>query len=183
MSDGPRESAVSPFVGEWLPIVSRHLEVPRLPRRALDLAVGEGRHACALADAGFSTFGVDVSLDRMRTAQARARTRGLRLTQWAADLDTYPLPHGWFDLLLCTRFLLKRRWADVRGLVRPGGFVLYETFTTAQRARGSGPTSPDHLLDPGELHDAFSTWDVLFHEEVNAPSAQARVVARKPGTS
>lgn len=154
--------------------------MPRVPRRALDLAVGEGRHACALADAGFSTFGVDVSLDRMRTAQARARARGLRITQWAADLETYPFPDRWFDVLLCTRFLLRRRWAEVRGLVRPGGFVIYETFTTGQRARRVGPTSPDHLLEPGELRETFSNWDVLFHEEAGEPSAEARVVARKP---
>jgi SAM-dependent methyltransferase len=180
MADGPHDGVVSPFVSEWLPVVARHLDVARVPRRALDLAMGEGRHACALADAGFATFGVDLSVERMRTAQARAGERGLRVVPWAADLDSYPLPRRYFDVLLCTRFLLRRRWPEVRDLVRPGGFVLYETFTTAQRACARGPSSPDHLLDPGELHGAFSSWDVVFHEEVAAPSALARLVARRP---
>jgi len=56
--------------------------------------------------------------------------------------------------------------------------VLYETFTTAQRALGSGPTSPDHLLEPGELRRVFEGFDVLFYEEVTAPEAIARIVAR-----
>jgi len=142
--------------------------------------MGEGRHACALADAGFATFGVDLSVDRMLTAKARAGARGLRVMPWAADLDHYPLPRHYFDVLLCTRFLLRRRWHDLRDVVRPGGFVLYETFTTVQRAHVKGPTSPEHLLDPGELHGAFSSWDVIFHEEIAAPSALARIVARRP---
>jgi tellurite methyltransferase len=180
MADGPRDGVVSPFVSEWLPVVARHLDVARVPRRALDLAMGEGRHACALADAGFATFGVDLSVDRIRAAATRANERGLRVTPWAADLDTYPLPRHYFDVLLCTRFLLRRRWHDVRDVVKPGGFVLYETFTVGQRERATGPTSPDHLLEPGELHGAFSSWDVVFHEEIAAPSALARIVARRP---
>jgi SAM-dependent methyltransferase len=181
MADGPRDGVVSPFVSEWLPVVAERLDVARVSRRALDLAMGEGRHACALADAGFVTFGVDRSVERIQTAAARASERGLRVAPWAADLDSYPLPRHYFDVLLCTRFLLRRRWHDLRDLVKPGGFVLYETFTTAQRAYAKGPSSPDHLLDPGELHGAFSSWDVVFHEEVSSPSALARLVARRPG--
>lgn len=180
MADGPRDGVVSPFVSEWLPVVARHLDVARSPRRALDLAMGEGRHTCALAHAGFVTFGVDRSVERIRTAAARATERGLQVTSWAADLDDYPLPRHYFDVLLCTRFLLRRRWHEVRDLVKPGGFVLYETFTTEQRACSKGPTSPDHLLEPGELRGAFSSWEVVFHEEIASPSALARIVARRP---
>jgi len=48
-----------------------------------------------------------------------------------------------------------------------------------QRALGTGPTSPDHLLEPGELRRFFDGWDVVFSEEVAAPAALARIVARK----
>ena len=65
---------------------------------------------------------------------------------------------------------------------RPSGrVVLYETFTTAQRALGTGPTSPDHLLEPGELRQAFDGFEVLFYEEVTAPEAVARIAARALG--
>jgi SAM-dependent methyltransferase len=172
---------ISPFVMEWLPRVVAGMNGRPGPRRALDLAMGEGRHAIPLAEAGFVTFGVDLAVDRLQSARRVLRARRLDVLQWAADLDTYPLPAGHFDLLFCTRFLLRARWDDLKRSVRPGGFVLYETFTTGQISRGSGPSSPDHLLEPGELEAAFSGWTVLHSEEVVEPAAVARLVARKPG--
>jgi tellurite methyltransferase len=143
--------------------------------------MGEGRHAVRLAEAGFDTYGVDLSVTRLLAARRMLVAQRLHVLQWAADLDTYPLPAGHFDLLCCTRFLLRARWDDLRRAVRPGGFVMYETFTTGQIARGFGPSSPDHLLHPGELEAAFAGWTVLHSEEVQEPAAMARLVARKPG--
>jgi len=174
-------SMISPFVEEWLPTIAAAMNGHARPWRALDLAMGEGRHAVPLAEAGFVTYGVDVSVTRLQTARRLLHERQLAALQWAADLDTYPLPAGRFDLLFCTRFLLRARWGDLRRAVSPGGFVLYETFTTGQIARGFGPSSPDHLLEPGELEAAFADWAVLHYEEVQQPAALARLVARKPG--
>ena len=172
---------ISPFVTAWLPRVVAGLNGRPGPRRALDLAMGEGRHAIPLAEAGFVTYGVDVAVDRLQNARRMLLGRRLDVKQWAADLDTYPLPAEHFDLLFCTRFLLRARWDDLKRSVRPGGFVMYETFTTGQIARGFGPSSPDHLLHPGELEGAFDDWTILHSEEVEAPAAMARLVARKPG--
>jgi len=174
-------STVSPFVAEWLPRVVAEMNGRPGPRRALDLAMGEGRHAIPLVEAGFVTYGVDVAVNRLLTARRVLVERRLDVLQWAADLDTYPLPAGRFDLLFCTRFLLRARWDDLKRSVRPGGFVMYETFTTGQIARGVGPSSPDHLLHPGELAGAFDDWAILHSEEIEEPAAVARLVARKPG--
>ena len=174
-------STVSPFVLEWLPRVVAEMNGRPGPRRALDLAMGEGRHAIPLAEAGFVTFGVDAAVDRLLAARRTLLGRRLEVLQWAADLDTYPLPAGYFDLLFCTRFLLRARWDDLKRSVRPGGFVMYETFTVGQIKRGSGPSSPDHLLLPGELAAAFRDWTTIHAEEVDEPAALARLVARKPG--
>ncbi len=180
MSNRPQGTTVSPFARHWIPFVAGVLDVPSTRRRALDLAMGEGRHVLLLAEAGFVTFGVDRSLERLQAASARVRQRALTVSQWAADLDTYPLPRERFDLLFCTRFLLRARWEELRDLVTPGGFVIYETFTAAQIKRGFGPSSPDHLLQPGELRGAFGDWQVAFCEETEEPAAMARLVARKP---
>jgi len=174
-------ATVSPFVEEWLPRIAAQLNGRGTPQRALDLAMGEGRHAIPLAEAGFITYGVDWALDRLLTARRSARGRDATVLQWAADLDTYPLPPERFDLLFCTRFLLRARWDDLKRAVTPGGFVLYETFTVGQIARGFGPASPEHLLRPGELESAFADWRVLFSEEQDEPSSMARLVAQKPG--
>ncbi|MFO7691526.1 MAG: methyltransferase domain-containing protein [Vicinamibacterales bacterium] len=175
------DARISPFVEEWLPRVAAAMNGRFGPRRALDLAMGKGRHAVPLAEAGFLTYGVDLAVDRLQIARRTLGRRGLRVLQWAADLDTYPLPADYFDLLFCTRFLLRARWDDLKRSVRPGGFVMYETFTTGQIACGFGPSSPDHLLNPGELESAFGGWTVLHSEEVEQPAAMARLVARKPG--
>jgi SAM-dependent methyltransferase len=174
-------SKISPFVEEWLPRVAAQLNGHAGPRRALDLAMGNGRHAIPLAEAGFVAYGVDRSLDRLLAARRFLNDRQLSVLQWAADLDTYPLPPERFDLLFCTRFLLRARWDDLKRAVKPGGFVLYETFTVGQIARGFGPASPEHLLHPGELERAFADWRVLFSEEQEWPSSMARLVAQKPG--
>jgi SAM-dependent methyltransferase len=174
-------SAISAFAALWLPRVAEALRADGRPLEALDLAMGEGRHALPLAEAGFVTFGVDRSVERLHTARRIGLSRGVRFLQWAADLDTYPLPAERFDLLFCTRFLLRARWADLKRAVRPGGFVIYETFTIGQLALRRGPSSLDHLLRPGELAEAFGDWEALWSEEVTAPAAMARVVARKPG--
>jgi tellurite methyltransferase len=173
----------SPFIVEWIERLARE----RGPstelaaggdRRALDIAMGGGRHAVALARAGFSTFGVDVKLEAVRAAVAAGASEGVRVRGWCADLTQHPLPRGRFDLVVVSRYLQRDLFPALRQAVVPGGVVIYETFTTHQRALGRPPTSPDHLLEPGELRRRFDGFEVLFYEEALAPDAVARLAAR-----
>jgi tellurite methyltransferase len=166
----------SPFVVEWLPRVSADL---RPDPTALDLAMGRGRHAQLLARAGFRTFGVDVKLDAVRDAIRRARAEALVVRGWCADLTETRLPLAVFDVVLVTRYLQRDLFPSIRALLKTGGVAMYETFTVKQRQLGFGPTSPDHLLQPGELRQHFEGFEVLFYEEVLAPEAVARIVARR----
>jgi len=147
--------------------------------RALDVAMGRGRHALPLARAGFRTFGVDIAFEPVRDAIAAAAAEHVALHGWCADLTQYPLPEARFDLVLVTRYLQRDLFPALRAACVPGGVVLYETFTTAQRALGTGPTSPDHLLQPGELRERFDGFEELFYEETTAPEAVARIAARR----
>jgi hypothetical protein len=99
---------------------------------------------------------------------------------WAADLEHTVLPASRFDLLVCTRYLQRNLFAALGDAIKPGGIVLYETFTVRQRQHGTGPRSPDHLLEPLELRKAFSGWTELEYDEVDKPEALARLAARKP---
>jgi tellurite methyltransferase len=170
--------SASPFVAGW---IERLAPRATSSRRALDLAMGRGRHALVLARHGFETYGVDVNLDAVHDAVTAAAREELIVRGWCADLTAFPLPVAMFDLVVVTRYLQRDLWPSMRGAVRPGGCVICETFTVRQRAHGTGPTSADHLLEPGELRSSFRGWDVLFSEEVSAPEAVARFVARKPG--
>ena len=149
---------------------------------ALDVAMGVGRHSVVLAQAGFTVFGVDRDHDRLTEARARLGEQGLSARMWTADLeDGTALPPGRFDLVVCTRYLQRTLWADLGETVRPGGFVIYETFTTAQQRYDWGPRSPEHLLEPGgELRRAFGGWDVWEYGECETPAAEARLLARRP---
>jgi len=163
----------SPFVLEWIARLARR------DARALDVAMGRGRHALPLARAGFRTFGVDADIDIVLEAVRAAREAGTPIRAWCADLTSYPLPAVRFDLVLVTRYLQRDLFPAIRDAVIPGGVVVYETFTCRQRALGTGPTSPDHLLREGELRGYFDDFEIVFYEEVSSPEAVARLVARK----
>ena len=165
----------SPFIVEWVERIARELGGRR---RALDVAMGRGRHALVLARAGLLTFGVDLKLESVREAMSAARREGVSVEGWCADLTQHPLPRGLFDVVVVSRYLERDLFADLRAAVAPGGVIVYETFTTNQRALRTGPTSPDHLLEPDELRRHFDGFDLLFYEELLAPDAVARLVAR-----
>jgi SAM-dependent methyltransferase len=149
------------------------------PHRALDLAMGRGRHALALARTGWRVFGVDAYFDAIREARARAAAEGLVVRAWCADLLATPLPSAAFELIVVTRYLQRDLFNSIRDAVVPNGVVIYETFTIHQRALGFGPRSPDHLLEPGELRARFDGFEILSFEEVSRPEAVARLVARR----
>jgi len=148
--------------------------------RALDVATGRGRHLIPLARAGFRTFGVDARFDALVDARDACSRSGIAVRLWCADLTRHPLPPAFFDVIVVTRFLQRNLFGALANALCPGGVLVYETFTAAQLALGSGPRSPDHLLKPGELREAFRSLQIEFYEEVVEPEALARLVARRP---
>ncbi|MEE2637753.1 MAG: class I SAM-dependent methyltransferase [Acidobacteriota bacterium] len=167
----------SNFIARWLPEVRNEFG-PRCD--LLDLAMGTGRHARFAMTHRCRVYGVDRDLARVR----QAKTGGLERGQfWIADLETSALPSDRFDVIICTNYLQRSLWNQLRATVRSGGFVLYETFTVAQLAHGTGPRSPDHLLKPDELRHVFAGWQQWAYEELRAPTAVARIVVRKPRTT
>jgi hypothetical protein len=173
--DGDPPSA---FVSEW---TARLAPEVAAPRRALDIAVGRGRHLQALADAELQLFGVDKDYQALRTARNRAAACRSVARLWCADLTVSGLPRDVFQLVLIARYLQRNLFPAIRDALTSDGFVIYETFTVRQRALGFGPTSPDHLLEPEELRMRIQElgFEILFYEEVTAPEAVARLAGRR----
>jgi SAM-dependent methyltransferase len=183
MSETRPPDPPSPFVARW---VERLLDRPASAvagrRRALDLAMGRGRHAAVLAKAGWDVFGVDRNFDAVHDAVERVLAVGCPLKAWCADLTSFPLPRGRFELIVVARYLQRDLFPALKDALTPGGLIVYETFTRAQLEHGRGPTSSDHLLAHGELLEQFGDFEQLFYEEVSEPDAYARLCARKPGS-
>jgi tellurite methyltransferase len=185
--------------GEFSPPASIVRELlPILPLGpALDLACGTGRHTLLLAERHQPVVAVDWSQTALDILARQARAlnyavhpeilpdvqpaRGLRgIWLAAADLDHAALPANAFLLILCTQFLQRRLFPQIERALRPGGVLLFETFTRAQMEFAGGPRNPRHLLDAGELRTAFPGLEIVFYRELRAGQGIASLVARKP---
>lgn len=88
------------------------------------------------------------------------------------DLETVenpsPLPKEAFGAALIFNYLHRPLIPNLRDSIKPGGLVLYKTFTWEHPSVGVRPSNPAFLLGPGELKDdLFAGWEVLqFFEGV-----------------
>jgi 2-polyprenyl-3-methyl-5-hydroxy-6-metoxy-1,4-benzoquinol methylase len=146
----------------WL-TMHRHL-LP--PGDALDVACGRGRHALWLAEHGWRVTAIDRDAGALRELEAEARRRGLPITTESVDLERVDaaLPERAFDVIVVVHYLHRPLFPRLLAALRPGGVLVYETFTAAQAARGK-PTNPDFLLRPGELHELVGSLEVLESRE------------------
>ena len=134
--------------------------------RVLDLACGAGRHSLAAAALGARVTALDRDQERMATARELAQERGLEVEWRVADLDgPWPEPGG-FEGVLVFNYLDRARMPELVAQLAPGGFLMMETFLTAQRELGWGPTSDDHLLRPAEIGRLAAPFTVLHGREV-----------------
>lgn len=179
MTDRIDTNPPSPFVAQWLSTWC----APAVGARALDVACGRGRHALALARAGYRVTALDMQLDALRRLQASSRHEGLAIQLACVDLTAMPLPRDTFELIVVTRYLDRTLFPALRAALLPGGVLLYETFTEHQLQYDRGPRSSAHLLEPGELRTLTTGMELLFDEEVMEPEAVARIAARRPGAT
>lgn len=171
--------------------------LPLLPAgAALDIACGTGRNALFLAAEGWHVTAVDgsaVALEKLAEIAAqrgiparhatswpdcqRREERGIALLQ--ADLDRAIFPVSRFSVVLNFNFLQRDLFAQIERTLRPGGVVLFETYTASQLGFAGGPQTREFLLSPGELRAAFPACEILFYRELKARKGIASLLARK----
>jgi hypothetical protein len=87
-------------------------------------------------------------------------------------------------VVLVFRYLHRPLMPWIAGLLAPGGLLVSETFTRAQRRLGWGPARDAFLLEPGELPTLFPSLEALVYEEGPTdeprPAETARLLARRP---
>jgi SAM-dependent methyltransferase len=154
----------------------------RLPKgTALDLAMGYGRHALYLAAAGWDVHGIERDPDAVASCRREAERRGLTLRIEQADLDTYRIPANAYDLVVVFYFLDRALIPQIRDALKPGGAIVYETFTIENQRRFGRPRRTEFCLQPGELRQLFPEFRVLAsREELVGGQHAAQLVAIKP---
>ncbi|TAM82496.1 MAG: class I SAM-dependent methyltransferase [Acidobacteria bacterium] len=154
-----------------------------LPRNglALDLACGYGRNTLYMARRGQVAIGVDRSLQALMEGRESASRSNLKTLFIQADLTRFALPPNAFSVVICFKYRDRNLYPSIRATLRPGGLLIYETYTAEHRQFGRKPLDSAHLLERNELLQAFGDWEIIFYREVWRGRGAASLVARKPG--
>jgi len=143
-------------------------------RTALDIAAGSGRNALFLAEQGLTVDAVDIAEEGL--ALLSGRHPGIRPI--CADLDTFDIPTGRYDLILNTLYLNRRLFPQIREGLRPGGLLIFETLLEMPGGAGQGEHCRDYFLRPNELLHSFLSLRILhYHEECDTGQDEHRRLA------
>ncbi len=151
----------------------------------LDLACGSGRNGLFLLSHHIPVTFADNNESALQEVEKQAKDIGAEAQTWLVDLErsgSKPLSGKQFDAILVFNYLHRPLMESIKQAVKPGGIVLYETFTVDQPRFGK-PSNPDYLLQREELSDRFSDWEILAYQEgerTDPDCAKASLVARKP---
>jgi len=133
-----------------------------------------------LAAGGLQVRAVD--RDPSRVANLQTEAAGLHLDLQAAVLDLevpdVDLGEHVYDVITVIHYLHRPLFPALVRALRPGGWLLYETFTIAQ-ARLGRPTNPDFLLLPGELARLVEPLEVLRSREGEFEGRMVSAVAAR----
>lgn len=150
----------------------------------LDLACGGGRNGLYLHQLGFPTQFADKNGDLLSDLQTQYAIK-------ASDCDCVDFESGETTLqkssyqgMLVFRYLHRPLIPQIKAAIEPGGFLIYETFTTDNRQFGR-PNRDAFLLQQNELKTLFNDWHCLHYFEGikhNPDRAIAQIVCQKPLT-
>ncbi len=150
---------------------------------ALDLAGGAGRHAIWLAEQGWEVTLIDISETGVEQARQDAGPLATHIHFVVDDLTHFKasqteVEHG-FDVVMVFFYLERKIFSQLLQAIRPGGLLVYKTYTLAQAKLEYGPKNPAHLLKPDELLQLAANLRVLHYREDISERATAELVAKK----
>jgi len=168
------------------------------PGKAMDVAGGAGRNSLFLVERGWQVKlidGSEVGLGLARekaltlvkpnnhTAQpgAAAAHAGSFLETEVVDLDTASdLGTNRYDAIMVFYFLKRELFPAIIRALKPGGLLIYRTYTVDRMKVPGGPDDPNYHLQPNELLHAFAPHvRVLHYHETLEGKAAAELVGRK----
>lgn len=151
-------------------------------KQALDIACGLGQNSIWLAQSGWEVDGVDISPTGLTAAREAAKESDCTVNWQEADLDDWLPGKDSYDLAIVFRFLDRVSVPKiVNAGLRPGGWLIYETFAASQLERvDSHINNPAFTLAPGELPTLFPNYDIIeFREDALDDRSVQRLLARR----
>ena len=146
---------------------------------ALDVAGGLGRHAIWLAELRWKVDVVDISEVAFKKAAKKADERDVKIDFLVKDLNTWSPDRKKYDLIQVFYYLQRDLFSYLEAALKPGGLLIYKTYTAQQIEYEKGPKNPAHLLKQNELLHAFPGLRTLFYRETVSEPAVAELVAQK----
>jgi len=181
-----RESPGSWLIPDaFLPRAFSEYILPLFPQggKALDVAGGAGRHAIWLAQHGWEITLIDISEIGVEQARQNAGPLASHIHVVLYDLTHFKASQtGWdtgFEVVMAFFYLNREIFPELLKAVRPGGLLVYKTYTQAQAKLQGGPHDTSHLLEPNELLQLARPLKVLHYREEVAEKATAELVARR----
>jgi SAM-dependent methyltransferase len=148
---------------------------------AIDIACGAGRHAVALASEGFDAAAVDFSPEALQRASELAVSQGVGIETDLKDLESPDVSLGdfCFDLAFVFFYLHRPLFPAIDRCLRPGGLLIYKTYTVDQLLHGGRPRHKMYFLEHNELLRVFPGYRVLRYEEEWEGKGSAALIAQK----
>ena len=162
---------------EPIPFLKENISL--LPKnKALDLAMGEGRNGVYLATQGFDVLGLDISPIGLNKAQQLAKYFNTTIQTQVVDLENYQLEKNSYDVIVCTYYLQRDLFDQIKDSLKPGGMVLIETFNTDYLKYSRFPKK--YLLKHNELLEIFKDFKVIRYQVYDdGKEAFSSIIAQK----
>jgi dihydroneopterin aldolase len=146
-------------------------QLHRLPKgKVLDVAAGSGRHALLLASLGYHVEAVDRDEQALAELSASVRLRQLtNINSRLLDLEQPSrepnLGHEVYDAILVFFYLNRPLFPYLIDALKPGGVLLYETFTVDNHLQRRHPKRREFCLAPCELLSLTTGLHILHYDE------------------
>ena len=163
---------------EPIPFLKNNINL--LPKnKALDLAMGEGRNGVYLATQGFDVLGLDISPIGLNKAQQLAKHLNTTIQTRVVDLENYQLEKNSYDVIVCTYYMQRDLFDQIKDSLRPGGMALIETFNTDYLKYSRFPKK--YLLKHNELLEIFKDFKIIRYQAYDdGKEAFSSIIAQKP---
>ena len=169
-------------------VLTDNVNIIPVKGRALDLACGLGSNSLFLEKRGLEVHAWDISEVAVSHLAEQADSFQLNIKTRVVNITADELPVESYDLVIISHYLDRSLPPAILNATRPGGLICYQTFT-AKKQIDIGPTNPEFLLQPNELHSFVPNCEVLaFKDESQNPdrdhslAGRAFIIARKPSS-